>query len=388
MQLSVTNIIAGLTVLQLLIFFIVFLTIKRGYKTNHLLLSGFLFSDALYLIGYLLFSLFNEIQLAGVHFLFIGTSFGFLVGPLIYLYTKSFVKDKFHLRIKETLHLVPFILYNLIYAFYFYFESSETKIQMLNSGNILPLSLGFRINFLMNLQVLIYIGLSLWLLYNYDKHLKSIYSTIHHLNLDWLKLGLYLFMFVWIIDFIHFLIRNTSGISSDISGLLTLITFTINFIFINIIIYKGLKQPQNFFKSVKELPLYRQKIAPISDEEMNTRIEKLQNYMSKDKPHLNVNLTLNELAQRLELDPPLLLQLIKKQKQQTFFDYINSYRIKDAKLILSDPSKRKMTTVEVLYGIGFDSKKVFKYMFKKYTGVYPGEYKKRYLPHRHTVQTG
>lgn len=384
MQISFTDIIAGLTVLQLLIFSVVIF--NKRHQTNYLLLSAFLFADAMYMIGYLLFSLYNFIQPGGVHFFFIGTSFGFLLGPLLFLYTKSFVKDNFHLKLKDVLHLIPFILYNLIYAFYFYFESAEIKISLLNRGSVLPFSLGFRINFLMYLQVIMYTGISILILYNYDKRLKSLYSTIHQLSLNWIKTSIYLFMFVWIIDFIHFLIRNSAGIDTEISGVLILISFTINFVFVNMIIYKGMKQQIHFFKIPKDLPISKNKYSSLSDDEMKRYEENLGNYMLNYKPYLTPNLTLNELAQRLEINPLLLLMIIKSKKHQTFFDFVNSYRIEDAKMILSDPSKRKMTTLEVLYGVGFDSKTVFKIIFKKFTGVYPREYKKRYLPyHSHNT---
>ncbi|HSD62407.1 MAG TPA: helix-turn-helix domain-containing protein [Ignavibacteriaceae bacterium] len=381
MQISVTDIIVILTVLELLVVSLTFFIFKKSKRTNQLLLSAFLFAEAMYLIGYLLFSFFNYIQPDGVHFFFIGTSFGFLLGPILYLYTKSFVKDSYHPKRIDILNLIPFIGYNLIYGFYYYFEPATVKIEMLNSSTVLPLSLGLRINFFMYLQIIIYLGLCLLLLFNYDKRLKSLYSTIHHLSLDWFKFVIFIFVLVWVIDFIHFLIRNTTELNTEISGILALISFSINFVFINFIIYRGLKQPIHFFKAAKELPSGKYKLSSFSDEEVNLNSERLQNYMTNDKPYLTTNLTLSELAQRLGINPLLLLHIIKSKIGKTFFDFINSYRIEDAKRILSDPSKRKMTTLEVLYGVGFDSKIVFKTIFKKFAGVYPQEYKKRYLPY-------
>lgn len=388
MQISVTDIIVVLTVLQLLVFSLILFIFKKSKGTNQLLLSVFLFADAMYLIGYLLFAFFNYIQPDGVHFFFIGTSFGFLLGPLLYLYTRSFVKDRSYPKPIDTLHLIPFIIYNLIYAFYYYFEPATLKIEMLNSGTVLPFSLGFRINFLLYLQIIIYLGISLLLIFNYDKRLKSLYSTIHQLSLDWYKLVIFIFVLVWVINFVHFLIRNTAEINTEISGFLALVSFSLNFVFINIIIYRGLKQPIHFFKVSKELPGRKYKLSSFSDDEVNVNLEKLQKYITNNKPYLTANLTLTELAQRLEINPLLLLHIIKSKIGKTFFDFINSYRIEDAKRILSDPSKRKMTTLEVLYGVGFDSKIVFKTIFKKIAGVYPHEYKKRYLPYHSQDATG
>jgi AraC-like DNA-binding protein len=110
--------------------------------------------------------------------------------------------------------------------------------------------------------------------------------------------------------------------------------------------------------------------------------------MNKEKPYLMSSLTLKELADKLDMNPRILSQIINDRKKQNFYDFINSYRIEDAKLLLANPAKRKMTILEILYGVGFNSKSVFNTTFKKYTGLTPSEYKKRHLPYHshHTVQ--
>ena len=119
----------------------------------------------------------------------------------------------------------------------------------------------------------------------------------------------------------------------------------------------------------------------ISEEQSKSYLDKLLDYMSEEKPYLISTLTLKELSERIELSPRTLSRIINERKNQNFFDFINSYRINDAKMILSNPAKRKMTVLEVLYGVGFNSKSVFNATFKKYTGITPTEYRKRYQPH-------
>ena len=388
MNISVTDIIAIIAALQLLIFSFFLLNLKKGNRVNYLLLSAFLFANALYLIGYLLFAFSDFIMPGGIHFFFIGTSFGFLFGPLLLLYTKSFVQDHFQLKKTDLMHIIPFLIYNLLYAIYFHFKPTSLKIEMIQNGSVLPHSLGFWITLLMNIQILIYMVLTILLLINYSKRMKSLYSMIHHLNLSWLELVVYAFLFMWVIDFAHFLIRNTMGISPEISGYLTFISITINFIFANLVIYKGLKQPFQFFEIEKELPKTKNENLLISDAESNVYIEKLLSYMTSEKPYLTSTLTLKELAYRLKMNPRILSRIINEKRNQNFFDFINSYRIDDAKMILSNPAKRKMTILEVLYGVGFNSKSVFNTTFKKQTGITPSEYRKKYLPYHshHPVQ--
>ncbi len=388
MQISVTDLIAIVAALQLFIFSFFLLSLKKGNRVNQLLLSAFLFSNAMYLIGYLLFAFSEYILPSGAHFFFIGTSFGFLFGPLLFLYTRSLTGNNFQLKKTDLLHLIPFLIYNVLYAVYYHFEPVSVKIELLHRGAILPYSLGFRVSLAMNVQILIYMAVTLFLLLSYNKRIKSLYSMVHHLELGWLELVLYAFLFMWLIDFAHFLIRNTSGISPELSGYLTFISITINFVFANLVIYKGLKQPFQFFGIEKDLPKTKGDSQPVSEEENNIYLKKLLDYMAEEKPYLTSTLTLKELSDRLEINPRILSRIINEKRNQNFFDFINSYRIDDAKLILSNPAKRKMTVLEILYGVGFNSKSVFNTTFKKFTGITPTEYRKRYLPYHthHAVQ--
>ena len=381
MKISVTDIIAIIAALQLFIFSFFLLNLKKGNRINQLLLSAFLFANAMYLVGYLLFAFSDYIMPAGANFFFIGTSFGFLFGPLLLLYSQSFITDNFRLIKKHLLHTIPFLIYNILYAIFYHFEPLSLKIEMLQRGTVLPYALGFWVNLAMNIQILIYMTITLVLLLKYSTRMRTLYSTVHHLNLGWLELVVYAFLFMWLIDFAHFLLRNTVGISPEVSGYLTLISITINFVFANLVIYKGLKQPFQFFEVEKELPKTKYDNDSISEEQSKSYLDKLLDYMSEEKPYLISTLTLKELSERIELSPRTLSRIINERKNQNFFDFINSYRINDAKMILSNPAKRKMTVLEVLYGVGFNSKSVFNATFKKYTGITPTEYRKRYQPH-------
>lgn len=388
MRISLTDIIAIIAALQLFIFSFFLFNLKKGNRLNQLLLSAFLFTNAMYLAGYLLFEFSEYIMPIGVNFFFIGTSFGFLFGPLLFLYTKSLTKNNFRLKKADYFHAIPFIVYNLLYAVYFHFQPVSLKIRMLESGAVLPYSLGFWVNLLMNIQILVYMAVTLFLVISYSRRIKSLYSMINHLELGWLELVVYAFLFMWLIDFGHFLLRNTGSISAELSGYLTFISIAINFVFANLVIYKGLKQPLQFFGIEKELPGSKQDHPAIPEEEKEKYLERLMSYMVSERPYLTSTLTLKELADRLEMNPRTLSRIINEKKNQNFFDFINGFRIDDAKMILSNPTKRKMTILEILYGVGFNSKSVFNTTFKKYTGVTPTEYRKKYLPYHssHTMQ--
>ena len=67
--------------------------------------------------------------------------------------------------------------------------------------------------------------------------------------------------------------------------------------------------------------------------------------------------------------------LINHHLNQHFFDFINEYRIQKAMQILKNPSKKKLTILEILYEVGFNSKSSFNTAFKKHTNQTPTEFR-------------
>ena len=88
-------------------------------------------------------------------------------------------------------------------------------------------------------------------------------------------------------------------------------------------------------------------------------------------------MTLEQLAGQLSIRPKMLSQVINESLQQNFFDFINRYRIEAAKKLLTNPADKKITVLEVLYEVGFNSKSSFNTIFKKHTGLTPSEFKKK-----------
>lgn len=68
--------------------------------------------------------------------------------------------------------------------------------------------------------------------------------------------------------------------------------------------------------------------------------------------------------------------LINHQLDQHFYDFVNTYRIENAMGILKDSSKSKVTALEILYEVGFNSKSSFNTAFKKHTGNTPTSLRK------------
>ncbi|WP_159949816.1 helix-turn-helix domain-containing protein [Polaribacter septentrionalilitoris] len=98
--------------------------------------------------------------------------------------------------------------------------------------------------------------------------------------------------------------------------------------------------------------------------------------MSKNKPYLNPSLSIRNLAAELNMNSRELSVLINQNLNQHFFDFVNEYRIEEAKSILKNPVKKEFTVLEILYEVGFNSKSSFNTAFKKHTGTTPTQFRK------------
>jgi AraC-like DNA-binding protein len=105
-------------------------------------------------------------------------------------------------------------------------------------------------------------------------------------------------------------------------------------------------------------------------------IEQLTIYMETEKPYLNPSLSIRSLSEEIQMNSRELSVLINQHLKQHFFDFVNEYRIEEAKLILKNPEKKEFTILEILYEVGFNSKSSFNTAFKKHTGLTPTQFRK------------
>jgi len=370
---SLTNLISVVTVVQLILFGAFLLSAPKKRGADKIALALFLFANSLYILDFLTYRYFKLISSHSTNLFFIGDTFGFLFGPLLYLYTKSVNIKDFHFVKKDILHLVPFFFMFILTLLSFQFQSHETQLELLKTG--LFGKTGSVIFFLvMNAIILVYLSFTFFTIKTKDQNLKGYYSSLEKVNYNWLRLVVLAFFIMWVVDIINWVL-GTLGISSYIlSELFTFTSLSINFVFANLLILKSLRLPE--MEEITEIPKYEK--SPLTDHTKKEILQRLENLMTKEKLFLNSSITLGEIADKLSVIPRYLSQVINELKGQNFYDFVNGYRIEEAKKILSDPSHNEEKILAVLFDCGFNSKSVFNTVFKKSTGITPSEYRQKY----------
>lgn len=91
--------------------------------------------------------------------------------------------------------------------------------------------------------------------------------------------------------------------------------------------------------------------------------------------HLDQNITLNEVAEMLYINPSYFSTLFKKETGETFSNYITQTRIGRAKELLRD---LKYSISEVSTMVGYQDSKYFSKVFQKTVGIKPSKFRKLY----------
>jgi AraC-like DNA-binding protein len=97
--------------------------------------------------------------------------------------------------------------------------------------------------------------------------------------------------------------------------------------------------------------------------------------METEKPYLNQNLTLQKLSEQLKTSSHNLSEVINTRMNQSYYDFINQYRVEEFKTRLKDPESERYNLLSIAFDSGFQSKGTFNSIFKKSTGMTPSEYK-------------
>jgi AraC-like DNA-binding protein len=304
------------------------------------------------------------------HLFYIGQPFFFLAAPSFYLYVKSLAFSDFTLNKRHLFHAMPFLFMVLLFTVTYHIHSAETKRALLESNIFFLQSFGLYFNLIVYIYILGYNLSSLFILRNYRKRIKEEYSSIERINLSWLSFILYGFIFACCTSIIAGL---SFAFDLRIRDNLILINLFSFFVLFNYIFFKALVQP-SIFSGIEERQ--RQKPPFLSKSLELQYLNQLSTFMDAEKPYLNPDITLSYLSEKVFIPHRALSEIINNSLDQNFYDFINSYRIKESQRLLKNQANKQKTVLEILYQVGYNSKSSFHIAFKKYTGMTPSQFKK------------
>lgn len=188
-------------------------------------------------------------------------------------------------------------------------------------------------------------------------------------NQYWLKNLLLSFLVVWIM-FLSEIVFSMYG-NMDLALIFKTLGVISILILANLTVVIAIYSPQLFFKGLRVIKKTSHENTIITE----GNYSRILNLMSEKELFTNPNLKLADLSNALGFSERNTSLIIKNYHKGNFYDFLNSYRIEEAKRLFIE-KQDELTISEVLYDVGFNSKSVFNTLFKKKVGMTPSEFKK------------
>lgn len=368
--------IARISVFVSLLMAFFLLTVKTENKLANRLFAWFFIISAIDLSGFFVTDYIQDY----LDLMIFRWTICLLAMPLFYLYVLSVCYSDFILKWKHLVHLLPILLVNLVFIPRLYL-ASDADMKLL-SGDLEHMPEIYLIQILIEFQYVFYIVSVFLILKKYREIYLENYTNPSTSTYK------YLFQMTTVFLIAHGLVA--------LKNLLRYSDYRQMFLWLNVVVgsvalfitcwlvMKALNHPELFrginskLQLTKDiLPEVEEKTASknVQDDAISSQISILKQYMAQKEPFLDPSLTIQELANQIDIPVRDLSVLINHHMDQHFFDFVNEYRIQKAMGILKDQSRSQLTVLEILYEVGFNSKSSFNTSFKKHTNLTPTAYR-------------
>lgn len=291
-----------------------------------------------------------------------------LKGPVLLLYVLSITQHSFRLNVRHLVHLIPSLLC-VVTLLVFQVHSSELRL-------LVPLETeasGGVVTWLWDLTKLVpllYACAAVVIVQRYRSQLKDEYSHFSTTEPSWLNILTLGFFSSWAWSLlVHIIAKFSSDEMADSLGIAdNYVAFAlINALFVYSLVY------------AHQLLTTRAEPARDSGDSSPSEeaIDRVRRIMEVDKVYLQLNLNIEQFSSRLGMPVKEVSAVINKHFGTNFFEYINSYRVKEAKLLLTSKDMEDKTVLDILLQSGFNSKSAFHRFFKRLVGMSPTEFRKQ-----------
>lgn len=319
------------------------------------------------------------LQISGVlnsypHLLGVSFPFPVLQGLMLFIYVSEITANKFKHSWYVYIHLLPALSLVLL-AIPFYLLSPDEKIWVFeNEGKGFEWYMVY-IDLLIGISGCVYSVWSLILIKRFRYRIKDSLSNTDKKELKWLQYLSIAFGIIWVLSFF---VDN-----SIIYPAVVILIIFIGFFGINQmdIFYTRIPlaaaEIENASDSIMEpieLSIKRYAKSGLNKEQAKELYSKLQDAMQKEALYEDPNLTLKDLANKLDISGNYLSQIINEIEGVNFYTYVNNLRIQSFLIKMKLPENKKYTLMSVAHDCGFRNKSTFNRHFKRINGQTPSEY--------------
>lgn len=280
-------------------------------------------------------------------FIFIGLAFLLLIGPLFRWYVSGMTSPNFKLPKYYYLEIIPFVLIftSSLFVTKEWYDNSKLVIVIFGSGLIF-----------IYLHLFFYIMFGWWILKKTkQQHQETLQTKSQKAIFSWLRFLIAGFIVIWITYVLNILDETVPYIVGPI--LYSMIIYFLS--------YKAFQ--------LKATDLDGEVFSANDDNLLFDQISKL---VTDTKLYLEPDISLVKLSKQLGKSTQITSSVINQYAKRNFNDFINHYRVQEAKKLLSTTEGDKFTISAIAFDIGFSSLSSFNSAFKKFEGITPSKYRK------------
>jgi AraC-like DNA-binding protein len=356
---------------QAMLLALALVTVRRGQRVRNLLLAAFAAAVAV-LVAW---TTFNDAHyyLFFPHLLRVNHPFDFAIGPLFYLYVCSLTVRKPELKRSDLLHFIPVALCALYLAPY-YVQSGEAKLgaqQTLSGLHWYYARVALVIPF-----SLVYVTLAGVRVVRYLRDAKRESAATSRPAVSQLKFLVYYFSGVWFVAVLRYALDLYDPSYMRYTNLALPFVATV---FVYALALLALRRPGGLAgadEAEAEPAGRKYEKSALTPARSDAFLKRLLTVMESEKPYTDGELTLPKLAALLSISTHHLSQIINERVGQNFSDFVNTYRVEEAKRKLVDPATSHYSLLAIAEEVGFNSKSAFNTAFKKQSGMTPSEFRR------------
>jgi AraC-like DNA-binding protein len=319
------------------------------------------------------------------------------------------------------IHFVPAVLIACLNT-PFLFASQAEKFDFISTGyntlsnnlfSYLMIIYMIGIIIVFTIQLVFYTFWSLKLYRNHKTYIENRFSYTENINLDWILVLIISFVVFFVFNDILYLVGFRQHYITQVIYNLAMLLITLY------AGYRGLLQRELFENTKKKISITEPQFiqtdvtgiydstllneenikentdnptsifpekheglkkysgSALGEDQKKLLISKLQYLIQEENIFINDKLSIEDIANKLDTNTKYISQIINETYNKNFYNFINSYRIEEAKRLLIAEENDKYTILGIAQSVGFVSKSTFNVAFKKITGLTPSEYKSK-----------
>ena len=299
------------------------------------------------------------------------------LGPLLYFYILYQTKPHFEWRPWQLGHFIVLVPYALL-AWWFWKDDGLAKLQAFRFQRYQDFQYGLLLEYLPMVQIAGYLLVCFYHLRQHNRNIRELMSSVEHATLAWLRSLLLTVIALFGAWMLANLVRE---VPDSLLGLAAvLVSYALCYQALGQKAIYDTPQPAQVFEMVETELAVRYSSSTLTTPDIQALMQQVETCMRETKPYLVNGLTLTQLAERLDVTPHQLSQVLNQGFKENFYKFINRYRVEESKRLLLDSRLQHYNILGIAFEAGFNSKSTFNKVFKEVTGLSPSEFQQENKP--------